>query len=141
MPDPATQHYQGESGRQYHEVKRAIPPATFDWVARLRARKLAPHIQPDDTVLEFGVGHGWNLAALPCRRRLGFDISELVGPGLAAAGERGEARLDDEIRGEEPGQPGRQAWVTGQPLDDELPVFAFLGLQHQQVEVVVLLRD
>lgn len=86
MPDPATQHYQGESGRQYHEVKRAIPPATFDWVARLRACKLAPHIQPDDIVLEFGVGHGWNLAALPCRRRLGFDISELVGPGLAAHG-------------------------------------------------------
>ena len=86
MPDPATQHYQGESGRHYHEIKRGIPPATFDWVARLRAEKFAPHVRPDDVVLEFGVGHGWNLAALRCRRRIGYDIAESVGPALAAHG-------------------------------------------------------
>lgn len=86
MPDPAFQHYQGEAGRQYHEVKRAIPPATFDWVARLRARKLAPHVRAEDVVLEYGVGHGWNLAALRCRRRIGYDISELVGPALLERG-------------------------------------------------------
>jgi SAM-dependent methyltransferase len=71
-------HYSGESGRVYHEQKRGIPESAFDWVAQLRAKKIAPYIKPTDTVFEYGVGWGWNLGALQCARKTGFDISEIV---------------------------------------------------------------
>ena len=90
MPDSpdhsAARHYQGEAGRAYHEGKRALPPAAFPWVARLRAEKFAPHIRPTDTVVEFGVGAGWNLAELKCARRLGFDVSDFLEAGVRELG-------------------------------------------------------
>ena len=70
--------YTGDSGRSYHESRFAIPDAAYPWVARLRARKIASQVRPDDTVVEFGVGHGWNLAALHCRERIGFDVGAHV---------------------------------------------------------------
>jgi SAM-dependent methyltransferase len=70
--------YRGLSGRRYHEGKRAIPDAAYPWVARARALKLTPFVRLEDVVLEYGVGYGWNLAALPCRRRIGFDVAEAV---------------------------------------------------------------
>jgi SAM-dependent methyltransferase len=78
--------YQGAAGRRYQEGKRAIPAPAFPWVARLRAEKLAPWIRAEDTVLEYGVGLGWNLAALACRRRLGFDVAEFLAPELEKRG-------------------------------------------------------
>ena len=80
MPDSpdqaAARHYQGEAGRAYHEGKRGLPAEAFPWVARLRAEKFAAHVRPSDTVVEFGVGAGWNLAELKCARRIGFDVSD-----------------------------------------------------------------
>lgn len=76
--DQASQTYRGEAGRRYHEEKRAVPPSAYPWVARARAQALSPHIRPTDTVFEFGVGYGWNLAALRCQRRLGHDIADAV---------------------------------------------------------------
>jgi len=78
--------YEGDPGRHYHESKRAVPDAAYPWVARLRAGKLARHIQAGDTVLEFGVGYGWNLAALHCRRRIGFDVAAFLAPDVQARG-------------------------------------------------------
>jgi SAM-dependent methyltransferase len=66
--------YQGESGRAYHQGKRGIPKSALPWVCATRARKLSPWIRPEDAVFEFGVGFGWNLAELKCRRKAGFDI-------------------------------------------------------------------
>lgn len=90
MPDSpdnsAARHYQGEAGRAYHEGKRGIPAEAFPWVARLRAEKFAPHIRPDDTVVEFGVGSGWNLSELECARRIGFDVSDFLEPSLRERG-------------------------------------------------------
>lgn len=90
MPDSpdisAARHYQGAAGRAYHAGKRALPPAAFPWVARLRAEKFAPHVRPTDTVVEFGVGAGWNLAELKCARRLGFDVSDFLEPAVRALG-------------------------------------------------------
>ena len=90
MPDPqdnsAARHYQGDAGRAYHEWKRGIPPAAFPWVARLRAEKFAPHVRATDTVIEFGVGAGWNLAELKCARRIGFDVSEFLAPAVRESG-------------------------------------------------------
>lgn len=90
MPDPqensAARHYQGDAGHAYHEGKRGFPPAAFPWVARLRAEKFAPHVHATDTVIEFGVGAGWNLAELQCARRLGFDVSGFLAPTVRALG-------------------------------------------------------
>ncbi len=90
MPDSpdnsAARHYQGEAGRAYHEGKRGIPPEAFAWVARLRAEKFTPNIRPGDTVVEFGVGAGWNLAELKCARRIGFDVSDFLAPTVRARG-------------------------------------------------------
>ena len=76
--NPATAPYRGESGRRYHAEKRAVPAGAVAWVARARARLFTRHIRPNHTVLEFGVGLGWNLAALTCKRRLGYDIADAV---------------------------------------------------------------
>ena len=90
MPDSpgqtAARHYQGEAGRAYHEGKRGLPAEAFPWVARLRAEKFAAHVRPSDTVVEFGVGAGWNLAELKCARRIGFDVSDWLEVDLRARG-------------------------------------------------------
>jgi len=72
------ERYRGLAGLRYHEGKRKIPDAAYSWVARVRAAKLASFVRLEDVVLEYGVGYGWNLAALPCRRRLGYDVAEAV---------------------------------------------------------------
>lgn len=90
MPDSpdnsAAHHYQGAAGHAYHTGKRGLPPVAFPWVARLRAEKFTPHIRPADTVVEFGVGAGWNLAELRCARRIGFDVSDFLEPAVRALG-------------------------------------------------------
>ena len=55
-------------------------------MARLRAEKLAPHVRPSDVVLEYGAGLGWNLARLPCRRKLAYDLADFLAPSIRAAG-------------------------------------------------------
>ena len=90
MPDSpdnsAARHYQGEAGRAYHEGKRGIPSAALPWVARLRAEKFSPYVRVTDTVVEFGVGAGWNLAELKCARRIGFDVSDFLEPAMRELG-------------------------------------------------------
>lgn len=90
MPDSpdssAARHYQGEAGRAYHEGKRGISPEAFPWIGRLRAKKFSPHVRLTDTVIEFGVGAGWNLAELKCARRIGFDVADFLEPALREVG-------------------------------------------------------
>lgn len=82
MPEnQATHNYVGAAGRQY-QGKRSIPDAALPWIAKLRAKKLSPYIGSKDTVFEFGVGFGWNLAALKCGRKLGHDISAFLEPSV-----------------------------------------------------------
>jgi len=80
VDDKAKPHYQGDQGRRYHELKRAIPEPAFPWIARLRAEKIAPHVRATDIVLEYGVGLGWNLAGLQCARKVGLDVGEFLEP-------------------------------------------------------------
>jgi SAM-dependent methyltransferase len=84
--EQAQRHYGGEAGRRYQQHKRGIPDAALAWVARLRAEKLSSSIRPTDIVLEYGVGLGWNLAALPCRRKIGFDVADFLEPSVRALG-------------------------------------------------------
>lgn len=86
VPEQAERHYRGEAGKRYHGEKRAIPEAAIPWVARLRAEKLAAQVRPSDVVLEYGAGFGWNLAHLDCRRKLAFDLADLLPPSIRAAG-------------------------------------------------------
>ncbi len=86
VPEQAERHYRGEAGKRYHGEKRAIPEEAIPWVARSRAEKLAAHLRPADTVLEYGAGFGWNLACLDCRRKLAFDLADLLPPSIRAAG-------------------------------------------------------
>src|SRR3989442_484205 len=89
MSDEKTkQRYTGEAGRQYHQKKRSIPAQAEPWLARLRAEKLREQITTQDVGLEYGVGFGWNLAALTCARKIGFDLTESLGPGLEDKGIR-----------------------------------------------------
>jgi SAM-dependent methyltransferase len=84
--DAVTALYRGESGRAYHEVKRALDPGALPWVMASRARKIQPYVQRADVVFELGVGAGWNLGMLRCARRVGCDASTFLSPQLAALG-------------------------------------------------------
>ena len=86
LTEQAQRHYRGDAGRRYHESKRGLPEHAIPWVAALRARKFAPLIGAQDVVREYGVGAGWNLAALRCRRKIGFDVADFLEPSLRALG-------------------------------------------------------
>jgi SAM-dependent methyltransferase len=87
MPlEQAQRHYRGDAGRRYHQIKRGIPERAIPWVAGLRARKFSGFVGANDVVLEYGVGNGWNLAALQCRRRIGFDVADGVEESVRSLG-------------------------------------------------------
>ena len=86
MAGATEQFYRGEAGQRYQQQKRAVPDAATPWVARLRAEKLQPFIKASDTVVEFGVGLGWNLAQLACARRVGTDLEDFLPEELKRAG-------------------------------------------------------
>lgn len=84
--DKLKQRYSGEGGKRYHQSKRSVPDSAYPWIAKLRAEKIQPHISETDTVFEYGVGTGWNLAELKCKRRLGFDLSGHLEPVVRSHG-------------------------------------------------------
>ncbi len=83
--DHVRKRYEGTLGEAYHQ-KHAVPPAAHEWISRSRAAKLAPYIKAKDVVLEYGVGPGWNLEALACQKRFGYDVSTFLASQLAAKG-------------------------------------------------------
>jgi SAM-dependent methyltransferase len=87
MPsEQARRHYRGDAGRHYHQSKRGLPEQAIPWVVALRARKFTPRVDARDVVLEYGVGAGWNLAGLRCRRKIGYDVADFLAPSLRALG-------------------------------------------------------
>lgn len=83
----AEERYRGDLGRSYHEGKRGLPPQSVPWVARLRADKLGRWMpSAAEVVFEYGVGSGWNLAALSCRRKLGYDVADFLEATLCSQG-------------------------------------------------------
>lgn len=86
-------------GAAYYLDLMAMPVDAYAMVSRLRARKLQPHIKPSDTVFEFGVGSGLNLASLDCAGRTGFDINpnssvEAAKHGIQMVGAEDAGRYD-----------------------------------------------
>jgi len=84
--DAAAELYRGKSGTLYHEGKRALSPAAQEWVYQLRSKKFQRWIAGTDTVFEYGVGAGWNLARLRCGRRIGFDTADFLADRVKALG-------------------------------------------------------
>jgi len=82
--------YAKEFGSAYHAA-RSLPTGTERWLAEIRAEKLQQWILPTDQVLEYGVGFGWNLAALRCARKVGFDLTPDLREKVEANGIRFEA--------------------------------------------------
>lgn len=74
------------SGHAYHADKYSISPRALDLVLRNRAEKLSAVIRPDDEVLEFGCGPGWNLINLPAKRRVGHDLNHQFASDLRSHG-------------------------------------------------------
>ncbi len=70
----------GEKETDYQTAMGFVPDKAYPWVAKLRMRKITPHVKEDDTVLEYGVRFGWNLAFVGCKKRLGFDLSDSLAP-------------------------------------------------------------
>ena len=66
--------YRGEAGNLYQKSKHAISPKAFEYVSKMRANKFAKWIDTHDAVLEFGVGNGWNMKYLACRKKSGYDV-------------------------------------------------------------------
>src|SRR5215813_1302061 len=84
--DSVLQGYKGKSGVDYHAKVHSSDPWVQDVVARSRVLKFEHLVQPDDDVLEYGVGMGLNIRHLRARRRVGFDVSDA---GRAACGHAG----------------------------------------------------
>ncbi len=78
--------YLGQHGVNYHEDVCAVPARLYDAVARLRAEKFQPYVKPVDRVLEYGVGLGYNLSALRCAEKVGFDVGEHLAAPLRERG-------------------------------------------------------
>lgn len=91
-------HYTGDEGREYH-AKHSVDEVKYRWVARLRAEKSQRYVQSTDTVLEYGVGSGWNLAELRCGRRLGYDVATFLKDDV----EKRDIRFLSDISEIEPG--------------------------------------
>jgi SAM-dependent methyltransferase len=88
-PDQSVAHvsrrYRGEAGRRYQQV-HDVPVRAHAWIAADRARKLGPFVDPNEVVLEYGVGPGWNLSAIVCKQRLGYDVADFLEGLLSAKG-------------------------------------------------------
>jgi len=78
--------YRGEQGRHYHQAVHRSSENVLNALASRRGREFQPFIGSSDTVLEYGVGMGWNLRLLKCGRRIGYDLSEAGRTICEAAG-------------------------------------------------------
>ena len=67
-------YYLGEQGASYFEYQRGIGVMG----GLINAAKFKNFVQPTDTVIDFGCGGGFLLAALSCARKLGVDVNPAV---------------------------------------------------------------
>ena len=86
LEEKVRDHYRGQAGLMYHKSKRGISEKAYSWIATHRSEKISPFIREADTVLEYGVGTGWNLAEVRCRKKIGFDISEHLEEAVSSHG-------------------------------------------------------
>lgn len=76
MSERAEDYYRGEVGERYFETVLGMDERIRSTIARVRAEKIQPWVDPDDEILEYGVGTGLNLVRIECARKVGFDVAE-----------------------------------------------------------------
>ena len=72
--------YKKNGGEAYHSKKHFEDDKTVSLISKFRAKKFQPYILPNDKVLEYGVGAGWNLRNIKCSEKLGFDVATALKP-------------------------------------------------------------
>jgi len=82
--DSVRKFYSGSDGANYQKKVNQVSKPAFSLVASERARKFQPFIAPNDLVLEYGTGTGWNLTELACKERLGYDVDNFLAPEAIA---------------------------------------------------------
>ncbi len=72
--------YLGDNGKQYHSSKHTVTNQVWRMISADRARKISAvhQIQGAHTILEYGVGTGWNLESLAIPHKLGFDVVNVL---------------------------------------------------------------
>lgn len=68
--------YRGEQGRFYYNNVFGSRQKVHEVVAQHRKKKFQNLLSPEDTVLEFGAGMGYNLCYLECNRRIAYDLCD-----------------------------------------------------------------
>jgi len=79
-------NYSGRAGAVYHEAKHGAGPIGNKMIAKNRLRKFQPFVKETDSVLEYGVGTGFNLAELCCKEKVGYDVAECCRAKVEADG-------------------------------------------------------
>lgn len=81
--NPALSMYRGENGKEFLE-HLTVPDEMYTAVAMARAARFSRYIKPWMSVLEYGVALGYNLAALECERKVGYDVHDSAKNFLAS---------------------------------------------------------
>ena len=79
-------NYRGQHGAEYHKAKHRGGPFVDEIIARLRIQKFQPYVKETDTVLEYGVGTGYNLMKLRCREKVGYDVADYCRAKVESSG-------------------------------------------------------
>ncbi|HAE38463.1 MAG TPA: hypothetical protein DCG57_07475 [Candidatus Riflebacteria bacterium] len=85
-PDEILSNYTGEAGMRYQNIANAVSKEAFALVSLARRDKLQKYVKASDVVFEYGVGTGWNLSGLECRRRLGYDVCDHLEKNVTSNG-------------------------------------------------------
>ncbi len=91
MPIHSSSRYRDDEGERYFRWQSAGGALQ----AAAVAPKFAPYLRPADTVLDFGCGGGFLLAALACARRIGIDPNPAARRSAAGLGIECHASLDE----------------------------------------------
>lgn len=74
MEAPSSSIYTGEQGKIYQEQVHGLNENGYLIVAKARAKKFQSFIKTNASVLEFGVGNGWDIALLHAAKKIGYDV-------------------------------------------------------------------
>ena len=84
--DKIQEQYKGNQGKNYHKQVHLSSVTAEQWISNKRRVKLEPYINADASILEYGVGYGWNLRSLPNRIKVGFDLATHLSTEIEKSG-------------------------------------------------------
>lgn len=90
--------YTGKSGIIYQKQVNEVTEEAFEIISNYRKVKFQSHITSSDTVLEYGIGTGWNLDKINCKKKLGYDIAEHLKPSIEARNIKFVSNIETRIK-------------------------------------------